>query len=94
MIITIIIDELVPDKASVSVITDLDTFVGADLPELQAVAAVLSAWRLQHPVFLKPVLPVEDLLDPEPDAAILYGPEDFAAPHEATLPIHTERGTP
>ncbi len=83
MIITIILAELDPETANVSVVTDLDTFVGADLPVFKAIAAVTSAMAGQHPVFLNPVLPVEALLDPEPDAAVLFDPEELAAPREA-----------
>lgn len=86
MIITIILAELDPETASISVVTDLDTWVGSDLPVFQVIAAATSALAGHHPAFLQPVLPVESLLDPEPDAAVLFEPEELAASPEAGEP--------
>ncbi len=82
MIITIVVSDENPERTQVSVATDLDTWVGYDMDLFHTVAAVTSALTGQHPVFLSPAMPVEALVDddPEADTVDLYGPDDFKAP--------------
>ncbi len=65
MIATIISQEGNPGYADISVVTSLDTFVGVNLSTLEVLAAISSVLEGQHPVFCKPVLPVEAYLDGE-----------------------------
>ncbi len=96
MIITILAPDDEFDAVDVSVVTDLDTWVGMNLGHFEAMAAVTSALAGQHPAFLTPAVPVEELvdLDPEVIAGDLLDPDDFQAPHEPAevLPLSAAQG--